>query len=90
MHPQIMSPDGLRRFGRLAAGAGVRSWTGRSALSCVTDSALPHLTTSGTHRTRVSEMRLVMARTRARSIGAHASPVTASERRNPGAPRRSG
>jgi hypothetical protein len=45
-----------------------RSWTGRSALSFATDSALPLLVTAGTFRTRVSEMRgaapgIVRART---------------------------
>ncbi|HYC50642.1 MAG TPA: hypothetical protein VEB19_05965 [Gemmatimonadaceae bacterium] len=34
-----------------------RSWTGRSALSHATDSALPLLVTAGTFRTRVSGMR---------------------------------
>jgi len=33
------------------------SWTGRSALSCVTDSALPRFVTAGTFRTRLSEKR---------------------------------
>jgi hypothetical protein len=35
----------------------VRSWTGRAATSRATDSGLPAVVTSGTHRTRVSEMR---------------------------------
>ena len=45
------------------APARVRSWTGRAAMSVATDSGLPHLVTAGTHRTRVSEMRLAAART---------------------------
>jgi hypothetical protein len=47
----------------------VRSWTGRAATSRVTDSGLPRLVTSGTHRTRVSEMRLPAPRS-ARWAGA--------------------
>ena len=55
--------DARRREGEVIAFRGVRSWTGRSAMSCATDSALPHLVTSGTRRTRVSEMRLAAAGT---------------------------
>ena len=36
----------------------VRSWTGRAATSCSTSSTVPSFVTAGTHRTRVSEMRL--------------------------------
>jgi hypothetical protein len=34
-----------------------RSWTGRSALSHATDSALPRLVVASTFRTRVSDLR---------------------------------
>ena len=47
---------------RSVAGTGIRSWTGRSALSCATASAVSRYETAGTHRTRVSEMRLATAR----------------------------
>jgi hypothetical protein len=43
--------------GTAASTARARTWTGRAATSRATDSALPHLVTAGTHRTRVSEMR---------------------------------
>ena len=36
----------------------VRSWTGRAAMSSMTDTLVPRFVTAGTHRTRVSEMRL--------------------------------
>jgi hypothetical protein len=50
---------------RCAAGrTPLRSWTGRAANSCATDSGLPLLVTAGTHRTRVSEMRRAAARRR--------------------------
>jgi len=37
--------------------ARVRAWTGRAAMSRATSTGVPHVETSGTHRTRVSEMR---------------------------------
>ena len=40
----------------------VRSWTGRSALSAATETALSHLMTSGTYQTRVSAMRAIPPR----------------------------
>lgn len=78
-----------RRAG-VPAGDVVRSWTGRSALSRVTDSALPHLVTSGTHRTRVSEMRLAAGRRARRSLGAPARPARPHERRDRVTARRDG
>ena len=42
---------------RIALAGVPRSWTGRSALSRTTDSALPQLVTAGTRKTRVSELR---------------------------------
>ena len=59
------SEQGELRMEHRPATACARSWTGRSALSCATDSALPHLVTAGTRRTRVSEMRLPGAGARA-------------------------
>lgn len=47
---------------RPATQRSARSWTGRSALSCATASARSRYETAGTHRTRVSEMRLATAR----------------------------
>lgn len=48
----------------------VRAWTGRSALTSATTTALPHFATAGTRRTRVSEMRLSAPETsRGRSDG---------------------
>ena len=38
------------------------SWTGRSALSSATDTALSRLATAGARKTRVSEMRIIAAR----------------------------
>ena len=40
----------------------VRSWTGRSAVACATDSHLSRLATAGTRVTRVSALRLVPVR----------------------------
>ena len=52
------------------------AWTGRAATSRATDSGLPHLITAGTHRTRVSEMRLAAAAGGRRSVtGASAHPA---------------
>jgi hypothetical protein len=50
----------------------VRSWTGRAVTARATASGVPHVVTSGTHRTRVSEMR---------DARAALPPVTASTRR---------
>jgi hypothetical protein len=57
----VVGPTSAARCASHAAGAHVRSWTGRAATSRVTDSGLPRLVTSGTHHTRVSEMRVVAA-----------------------------
>ena len=46
---------------RLSVGR-VRSWTGRSAVACATDSHLSKLATAGTRVTRVSAMRLLPVR----------------------------
>jgi hypothetical protein len=40
----------------------MRSWTGRSAVACATDSHLSRLATAGTRVTRVSAMRLLPVR----------------------------
>jgi hypothetical protein len=50
-----------RTMVRLALGR-ARSWTGRSAVACATDSHLSRLTTAGTRVTRVSALRLAAAR----------------------------
>ena len=68
----------IERAWRRPAAAGARSWTGRSALSSVTDSALPHLVTSGTHRTRVSEMRLAARRADRPLVSLHAQRARTS------------
>jgi hypothetical protein len=65
MHRPLARFRGAPRVAPRSTEVGFRSWTGRSALSCATDSALPHLVTAGTRRTRVSEMRLPAAGTRA-------------------------
>ena len=39
--------------------ARARSWTGRAVVSCSTDSIVPKFSTIATHKTRVSEMRLL-------------------------------
>jgi hypothetical protein len=80
-------PEGTRPPAPCASPARVRSWTGRSAMSCATDSALPHLVTAGTRRTRVSEMRISAAGTSvpAPSVHARALPAIAPfARRNSG------
>ena len=63
--------------------ARIRSWAGRVALSWTTASPLPLHLTAGTHRTRVSELRLMAARIGQRSR--HGAPtdvgITASQRR---------
>jgi len=46
---------------RLSLGR-ARSWTGRAAVACATDSHLSRLTTAGTRVTRVSALRLVPVR----------------------------
>src|SRR4051794_28510066 len=64
----------------LSAGR-VRSWTGRSAVACATDSHLSTLTTAGTRVTRVSAMRLLPVRAdriafqRAMVATDHATPL---------------
>ena len=51
-------------------------WTGRAVTSRATESGLPHLITAGTHRTRVSEMRVIAAPGGRRSVnGASARPA---------------
>jgi hypothetical protein len=45
------------RIERHAQATPLRSWTGRAALSRVTDSALSTLVTAGTFKTRVSQAR---------------------------------
>ena len=52
---------GRRLMARLPLGR-VRSWTGRSAVACATDSHLSRLTTAGTRVTRVSAMRALPVR----------------------------
>jgi hypothetical protein len=54
-------PIGRRLIARLPLGR-VRSWTGRSAVACATDSHLSRLTTAGTRVTRVSAMRALPVR----------------------------
>jgi hypothetical protein len=59
----------------------VRSWTGRSAVACATDSHLSTLTTAGTRVTRVSAMRLLPVRDdrvslwRAKVVTGQATPL---------------
>lgn len=59
----------------------VRSWTGRSAVACATDSHLSRLATAGTRVTRVSALRLVPVRADrsavqgARFATGHATPL---------------
>jgi hypothetical protein len=71
---------------RLSVGR-ARSWTGRSAVACATDSHLSSLATAGTRVTRVSAMRLLtvradrVARQRAAVATDHATPL---RRKDPG------
>jgi hypothetical protein len=64
---------------RLSVGR-VRSWTGRSAVACATDSHLSTLATAGTRVTRVSAMRILpvhaglAAHQRAKVVTDHATP----------------
>jgi hypothetical protein len=58
---QLEQRSDRRTLVRLSQGR-VRSWTGRSAMVCATDSRLPRLTTAGTRVTRVSACRLVPVR----------------------------
>ena len=59
----------------------VRSWTGRSAVACATDSHLSTLATAGTRVTRVSAMRPLpvradrVARQKAKVAMDHATPL---------------
>jgi len=60
------------------------SWTGRSAMSLATDSALSRLVTAGTRKSRVSEMRDAAARAAARprrGVSGDAGAATAQRRR---------
>jgi hypothetical protein len=66
------SPATTKRRPRALTCARTRTWTGRAALSRATSTGVPHLVTSGTHRTRVSEMR---------AGGAAAPPASAPARR---------
>jgi hypothetical protein len=52
---------GRRLVSRLSV-VRVRSWTGRSAVACATDSHLSKLATAGTRVTRVSAMRILPVR----------------------------
>jgi hypothetical protein len=54
-------PSDRRVTPRLSAGR-VRSWTGRSAVACATDSHLSTLATAGTRVTRVSAVRILPVR----------------------------
>jgi hypothetical protein len=56
-HSPTPKQQRARRDGRGSARA--RSWTGRAVVSCSTDSLVPKRGTIATHRTRVSEMRLL-------------------------------
>jgi hypothetical protein len=57
----LEQPTDRRVTPRLSAGR-ARSWTGRSAVACATDSHLSTLATAGTRVTRVSAMRLLPVR----------------------------
>lgn len=67
----------------------VRSWTGRSAVACATDSHLSRLATAGTRVTRVSALRLMRvraghaARLRATSATGHAPSLRRMDPRPP-------
>ena len=77
--PRIMRAAPLR----------VRAWTGRSAVSCATDSQRPRIATAGTGRTRVSVARLSRSRPWLERVQrAHTQPVISlRKRRSPGNPR---
>ena len=57
----IVQSTDRRETPRLSLGR-VRSWTGRSAVACATDSHLSRLATAGTRVTRVSAMRIPTVR----------------------------
>jgi hypothetical protein len=57
----LEQPTDRRVTPRLSVGR-VRSWTGRSAVACATDSHLSKLATAGTRVTRVSAMRILPVR----------------------------
>ena len=80
-------PAGRRLVARLPLGR-VRSWTGRSAVACATDSHLSRLTTAGTRVTRVSAMRPLPVRAgrRARQGAMVAAGRNSSQRRRDSAP----
>jgi hypothetical protein len=69
----------------LSAGR-VRSWTGRSAVACATDSHLSRLATAGTRVTRVSAMRLLpvradrLATQNAKVVAGRTTPLRRMER----------
>ena len=52
-----------------------RSWTGRAAVSCSTDSSVPKFSTIATHKTRVSEMRLLSGTSDAFDVKGSVVPV---------------
>ena len=76
----LEQPNGRRVAPRLSAGR-VRSWTGRSAVACATDSHLSTLSTAGTRVTRVSAMRIRPVRAdrvasqRMTVVTGHATPL---------------
>jgi hypothetical protein len=73
---------------RLPSGGGqvrVRSWTGRAAVSCSTDSIVPRFTTIANGKTRVSEMRLLSRPSGSFNAKGSLVPVRATvERRHAG------
>jgi hypothetical protein len=65
----------------------VRAWTGRAAMSLLTDSAVPTFVLAGTRKSRVSEMRSPARAGHAPRTAEQGSPATTqSERRRGRAP----
>jgi hypothetical protein len=71
--------DDGRATPRLSVGR-VRSWTGRSAVACATDSHLSTLATAGTRVTRVSAMRIPPVRA---GLAAHQRAKVATDHGTP-------
>lgn len=92
MHSTSCSSTGyqraLVRAGRGAPVSLARLWTGRARVSTATNTAVPRCVATTTHRTRVSEKRLLPSRSTRELLKVALGPETStSQRRDPRKPR---
>jgi hypothetical protein len=82
-HQRALVRAGLRAPVSLAS-----LWTGRARVSTATNTAIPRCVATTTHRTRVSEKRLLPSRSTREPLNVALGPETStSQRRDPGNPR---